>query len=96
MPRNVAVSQLKAKLSEHLAMVKAGEELLLTEHGRPVARVTPFLGPYGAAELAILARLGVVRLPEQAPNPALKKPSPVRDRTGAVLRALIAGREEGR
>ena len=96
MPKSVAVSELKAKLSEQLALVKAGEEILITERGQPVARITPYLGPFGYERLARLSRLGVVRLPEQGPRPTLKKPSPVRDRAGAVLRALLAGREEGR
>lgn len=36
-----AVSRLKARLSEYLAKVKAGEEVVVTERGRPVARIVP-------------------------------------------------------
>ena len=37
----VGIAQLKAKLSEYLASVKRGEEVLITERGRPVARIVP-------------------------------------------------------
>ena len=39
--RTAAVSKLKATLSEHLGYVKAGEEVLVTERGKPVARIVP-------------------------------------------------------
>lgn len=37
----VGVRDLKAHLSAHLARVKAGESLVVTERGRPVARLVP-------------------------------------------------------
>jgi prevent-host-death family protein len=36
-----SVSELKAKLSEYLARGKAGEEIIVIERGRPVARLVP-------------------------------------------------------
>ena len=39
------VSQLKTSLSAYLRRVKAGEEIVITEHGRPVARLLPLAGP---------------------------------------------------
>ena len=35
------VAELKRSISACLRQVKAGEELLITEHGRPVARLLP-------------------------------------------------------
>ena len=35
------VSEFKRSISVCLRQVKAGEELLITEHGRPVARLLP-------------------------------------------------------
>jgi prevent-host-death family protein len=35
----VAVSQLKASVSEYLARVKAGEEILITDRGAPIAKI---------------------------------------------------------
>lgn len=48
MMRTAAVSKLKARLSEHLAWGRRGEEVLVTDHGRPVARIVP-VGPAGAS-----------------------------------------------
>ena len=40
----VGVRELKAKLSEYLSMVSAGEELTVTDRGRPVARLVAVHG----------------------------------------------------
>jgi prevent-host-death family protein len=37
----VGVRELRNSLSRYLARVRAGEELVVTDHGRAVARVTP-------------------------------------------------------
>jgi prevent-host-death family protein len=39
--RRIGVRDLKAKLSEYLREVKAGGTIVVTEHGRAVARLVP-------------------------------------------------------
>ncbi len=39
---DVGVRELKAKLSEYLAAAAAGEDVVVTDRGRPVARLVPF------------------------------------------------------
>lgn len=39
--KTASVSKLKASLSEYLKSVKAGEEVLVTERGRPIAKLCP-------------------------------------------------------
>lgn len=39
---DVGVRELKSKLSEYLARTAAGEEIIVTDRGRPVARLTPY------------------------------------------------------
>jgi len=39
--KTVTVTKLKASLSEVLRQVKAGEEVLVSERGRPIARLMP-------------------------------------------------------
>ena len=39
--KTTTVSKLKASLSKYLRSVKAGEEVLVTERGRPIAKLTP-------------------------------------------------------
>jgi prevent-host-death family protein len=36
-----AISKLKASLSEYLSKVKAGEKVLVTERGKPIAKIIP-------------------------------------------------------
>ena len=37
---SVGVRELKAKLSEYLARAGAGEQVIVTDRGRPIARIT--------------------------------------------------------
>lgn len=37
----VGVRDLKAQLSKYLKQVKAGETVIITEHGRPIGRIVP-------------------------------------------------------
>jgi len=39
--KTAAVSELKASISEYLVKVKAGEELLVTDRGKLIARLIP-------------------------------------------------------
>ena len=39
--RKVGVRELKARFSEYLREVKAGQTIVITEHGRPVGRIVP-------------------------------------------------------
>ncbi len=39
----VAVRELKDHLSEYLNRVSAGEELVVTSHGKPIARLAPLM-----------------------------------------------------
>jgi prevent-host-death family protein len=39
--RRASISSLKARLSEYLRFVQNGEEVIVTDRGSPVARLTP-------------------------------------------------------
>ncbi len=39
--KTVGLSELKAHLSKYIGQVKAGSEVIVTERGKPVARLTP-------------------------------------------------------
>jgi prevent-host-death family protein len=55
----VGVRELKNQLSGYLDRVKAGEEITVTEHGRPVARLTS-VAP-DVDRMAELVAAGIVR-----------------------------------
>ncbi|MFD4422284.1 type II toxin-antitoxin system Phd/YefM family antitoxin [Agromyces sp. NPDC058484] len=38
----VGVRDLRDALSRHLARVRAGETVIVTDHGRPIARLVPY------------------------------------------------------
>jgi prevent-host-death family protein len=48
---HVAVRELKDRLSELLRRAEAGEEIVVTSHGRPVARLVP-VDPFAATNSA--------------------------------------------
>jgi prevent-host-death family protein len=96
--KTAAVSQLKATLSKYLERVKAGEEVLITDRGKPIARIIPIslesqhVPPHlRDMERAGLARIGTGKLPKgfwDAPRP--------QDAAGAARKALLEERSEGR
>jgi prevent-host-death family protein len=96
--KSAAVSKLKAGLSGYLARVKAGEEVIVTERGKPIAKIVP-IGRGEAevpAHLLELARAGLIRLGTgKLPKGFWKMRRPA-DPTGAVLKALLEERESGR
>lgn len=63
--KTVGIAELKAQLSETLARVKAGEEVTVTEHGRPIVRIVPLRVTTPAAATQDLVRSGILRAPEK-------------------------------
>lgn len=93
-----AISKLKASLSEFLSLVKAGEEVLVTDRGKPVARISPVrtnesLSSPGVTALqkAGLASIGTGHIPDKFWT--LSRPV---DKTGKALEVLLDDRREGR
>jgi prevent-host-death family protein len=95
--KTATVSKLKASLSEYLREVKAGEEVLVTERGRAIAKLTPAGSsatlPQHLAEMEKqgLIKVGSAKLPKDFWN--LPRP---KDSKGLVLKSLLQEREEGR
>jgi prevent-host-death family protein len=69
----MGIAELKALLSETLARVKAGEEVQVTEHGRPIARLMPLSGVNPAVATQELVRTGLVKPPEKPADEAFWK-----------------------
>lgn len=90
------ISKLKASLSEFLSVVKSGEEVLVTERGRAIARIVP-IGQEARMPERLLAmekqgrfRPGSGKIPETFWR--TRKPVVA---VGRVLEALRAEREDG-
>ncbi|RMG84494.1 MAG: type II toxin-antitoxin system prevent-host-death family antitoxin [Candidatus Dadabacteria bacterium] len=68
----VGVRELKARLSHYLRLARGGEPVMITDRGRPVARLVPEPGPDPETRgLWEMAARGLVRLPEGAGKPLL-------------------------
>jgi prevent-host-death family protein len=95
--QTAGVAELKAKLSSYLERVKAGEEVIVTERGRAIARVVPLArGGPTPAEYEEMARAGIIRPPERRGLPPDFWDNVPEDPDGLVLKALLAEREENR
>ena len=93
----VSVSELKARLSEHIRRVKGGEEVLVTERGRVVAVLSPVPPPHSEhADLDALVDAGLVRPAKRLPDEGFWGLPRGGDPDGAVLEALLEERREGR
>ena len=76
----VGIAELRDSLSRHIAAVKKGDEIVVTDHGRPVARIVPA----GSSKLdALIAQGRVVPAPDDTPY----HPRP--RRLGATVSDLI-------
>jgi prevent-host-death family protein len=95
--KTAPVSELKARLSEYLNQVKAGMEVLITDRGKPVARLVPILRSKDLKESLVrmekqgLIKLGSGKLPKDFWR--MDRPD---DPQGLVLKALLEEREAGR
>ena len=95
--QTATVSQLKVSLSAYLRQVKAGEELVITERGRPIARLQPLSSSMPLPEhLKGMEEKGLLKRGEK-PLPSdfwdIPRPS---DPQSAVLSGILRKREEGR
>ena len=95
--KTAPVSELKARLSEYLNQVKAGMEVLITDRGKPVARLVPIPRSKDLKEsLVRMERQGLIK-PGSGKLPknfwSMDRPE---DPQGLVLKALLEEREVGR
>lgn len=83
----VGIRELRAKLSSYLDRVKTGEDVIVTERGRPVARIS---APDGMDTLARLIAAGRVTPPRKPKTPIREEDLvPVR---GSVTEILLQQR----
>jgi prevent-host-death family protein len=97
--KTASITEAKNGLSALIDSVKAGDSVLITDRGRPVARLEP-VGPAADnddARLARLIRAGLVR-PGRGPFPrSILTEQPPRTKDGSsIVAALLEERREGR
>jgi prevent-host-death family protein len=95
--KRVSITDLKAKLSEHLAAVWSGEEVIVTDRGRPVARLGPVEGVREMeSRLTSLVRAGRLRPPTATLDVAELVAGAAEDPDGLGLASLLEERRTGR
>jgi prevent-host-death family protein len=94
--RTIGIAELKASLSETLARVKAGEEILITEHSRPVAKIVPLSAAAPAAAAEEMVRAGILRAPEKPLDESFWNLPRPHDTRGEARAALAYERGEAR
>ena len=98
MKKVAKVSELKASLSKYLARVKAGEEVIVTERGKPVAKLVPMPRDEDPEmeRLRDMERRGLVTMGTgRVSDDFWDLPMP-EDPEGLVLKALLEERRTGR
>ena len=93
-----SIGKLKASLSRYLAGVKIGEEVIITERGKPIAKIVP-IAAFRDEEQQRLRSMevqGQIRIGSgKLPAPFWRAPRP-KDPQGNVRKALLQERREGR
>ena len=91
-----SISETKAKLSALLDRVKEGEEVTITDRGKPVARIVPI--PATEVDwderLERLERQGVIQRPKKKLEPGWLASRPLAKSRASVLEALLEERRE--
>lgn len=85
----VGVRELKNQLSRYLRRVRAGERLVITERGRPIAIVTSPTANRGDRRIQALLREGLARWDGGKPKGAARPP---KIKGPSVARAVIEDR----
>jgi prevent-host-death family protein len=92
-----SISDTKARLSELLDRVKAGETITITDRGVPVAQIVPLNGGGQVdwdARLASLERRGLITRPRKKPDLRWLLDRPLPKFEESVLEALLEERRE--
>jgi prevent-host-death family protein len=95
------VSTIKSQLSSYLDRVKGGEEVVIAERDRPVAKLVPYRAGSPKAggwngRLVELARRGEVRIAEKNKERLCLIPAPAPKAGAKVVEALLQERRAGR
>lgn len=94
--RTVNIAELKARLSAHIRRVRGGEEVLVCDRNKPVARIVPCqLDDYSEQEQRLIAR-GVLTPPLKRRRPSDSWPKPAGDIPDGVMDRIWEEEREGR
>jgi prevent-host-death family protein len=92
--KSATITEVKNQLSSIIDRVRAGESVIVTDRGQPVATIEPVRADADdGARLARLERSGIIR-PASKPPPSLHGALPIAK--SSAVDALIEERRSGR
>jgi prevent-host-death family protein len=96
--RSVNIAELKNRLSAYITFAKAGEEVIIRDRNRPVAKLVPFVVEGLSEDDMELVAKGLMKLPEKPMDwdAFSRLPIPKARRGASLTRALLEEREESR
>jgi prevent-host-death family protein len=94
--KTVNISNLKAQLSAHIQLVREGEEVLVCDRNKPVARIVPCsLEKHSVQEQRLIAR-GVLTPPLKKRPARVSWPEPPGKVSDQVMEQIWREEREGR
>ena len=94
--KSVDIAELKAQLGAHIQLVRDGEEVLVYDRNKPVARTVPCrLEGHSKQERRLVAK-GLLTLPLDTPPASVSWPEPPGDVSDEVMRQVWREEREGR
>jgi prevent-host-death family protein len=87
---STGIKELRSSLTETLERVRAGETVVVTDHGEPIARIVP-IEPEGE-RIARLIRAGVLRAPLKPIDESFWKLPRAEDPEGLLVKAALEER----
>lgn len=95
--KHASVAELKARLSEYLVAAKRGEDVIVTDRGRPVARLSGLTGDARLQDRTEqLIRTGLMRPARKTLGPGFWEEERPSDPEGRSLDTVLREREDGR
>jgi prevent-host-death family protein len=96
--RSVNIAELKNRLSAYITFARAGEEVIIRDRNRPVAKLVPFVTEGLSPDDMELVAKGLMKLPERPMDweAFSRLPLPRARRGASLTRALLEEREESR
>jgi prevent-host-death family protein len=94
--RTVNIADLKAHLSAHIQLVRDGEEVLVCDRNKPVARIIPCrLDEHSEQEQRLVAN-GLLQLPLSGRPASVSWPEPPGNVSDEVVKQIWREEREGR
>lgn len=92
--RSTNIADLRNRLTQYLQEVRAGEEIVVRDRQRPIAKIVPFTGDEDDADDAALVAAGLMRKGSGVIPPSFWKARRPRVTRQAAVAAVSADREQ--